>query len=230
MMNRHGVLGERRKQISQGRPFRDFQVAVSSDLLDVCEEDGLPQASRPIGSHQRVGFGCQHRARVDRFAIAFPVVPQPGKKEQTTVNGVASFTAANVRLVKFAARQHAALRSERPAESPGRIHCFAASVKPFPLVLLSRRVIRRGFPVRRQPAPLPQLDDPVVRFRIAPDDHDIAHRVPVGFRDKIESKLSVFERLGNLSQILFHVKSMAHGEKLSRPADSSQRPFLDSVC
>ncbi|MFT4558172.1 MAG: hypothetical protein ACI92S_003547 [Planctomycetaceae bacterium] len=230
MMDRHGIRRERRKQVSQRSPLCDFQVAIARDLIDVCENDRLPQASRPIGRNQRIGFGGQHRARIDGISVAFPVIPQPGKKEQTTFNGVASFAAANERLVKLTADQHAALRLERSTETPGRVHRFAAGVEPFPLILLASLVVRRRLPVKRQPAPLPQLDDPVIRFRIESDYHDIAHRIPVGLRNQIEQQLSVLKRLGDLSQILFDVKSMAHSEKLRCLPDFNQQSCFDCVC
>ena len=215
MMNCHHVFRQRTHQILEQSPFGDFGVAVASHLIEVCEDDRLPHPACSIGCNQWVSFRRQHRARLDRFLTIAPVIPQAGKEKHITANGVSSLAATAKRLVETVCHQDTPLRRERPPETPRRVNRLAAGIKPFPLIFLSCRVIRRRLPVRRQPTPLPEFDNPLLRFRVTPDDRNIAHWIAVRFRQRIDAELQPIKCFGNLMQIRFGVVSVAHANTLT---------------
>jgi len=214
-MNRHHVFRQRVQQILEQSPLSNFQVAVAIHLIELRQDDRLPHPACSIGCDKWVGFRGQHRARLNGFFVIIPVVPKAGQKKQTAVDGVTRLATTSKRLVETVPHQDTPLRLECVPESPRRVNGLTAGIKSFPLVLLSRRILFRQLPVGRQPAPLPEFDDPLIRVRIPPDDGDFLHGIKVFIRQRIDVDPQTVEQVDNLMQVRFGVVSVAHADTLT---------------
>jgi len=200
-MNCHDIPGERLQQIFKLCSLRYLGIAVPSHLIEFGQDHWMSQTSCSICRDKWIGIRCQHGTRTNRFFYVTPVVPQTGKIHEATVGRVTGFAAVSIWLIKATSHHDTSLRRERPAKSPGAVSSFTASIEALPLVILPGRILFGRSPVRRQPAPLTELDDPLIEIRITPQDQDVAHGIAIGVRNRIRMNLNRSERFGNLPQV-----------------------------
>ena len=200
-MNCHDIPRERLQQIFKLCSLRYPGIAVPSHLIEFGQDHWLSQTSCSICRNEWIGIRGQHRARPHRFFCVLPVVPQTGKIHEATVGRVTGFASVSIWLIKTTSHHDTSLKRKRPTKPPGAVSRFTASVEALPLVIFPGRILCGRSPVRRQPAPLAALDDPLSERRITPQDQHVTHGIAIGVRNRIRTNLNRSERFNNLLQV-----------------------------